>query len=146
MQRNLLEKIRWYYEKDGWMENLHFSLLKRSLNRSTAYSLGKKRILSILHSLIFRNYDNSTPFMRNSLSGYLFHPLTAERAFRALIDFTLSNARRFYSSMGNPLAGKGLMANSHLLSVPSSDRKFIGSTPARSSCLFFFFPRFPGAP
>ena len=25
-----------------------------------------------------------------------------------LIDFTLSNARRFYSSMGNPLAVKGL--------------------------------------
>ena len=25
-----------------------------------------------------------------------------------LIDFTLSNARRFYSSMGNPLAAKGL--------------------------------------
>ena len=27
---------------------------------------------------------------------------------RALIDFTLSNARRFYSSMGNPLDEKGL--------------------------------------
>ena len=26
----------------------------------------------------------------------------------ALIDLTLSNARRFYSSMGNPLAVKGL--------------------------------------
>ena len=26
----------------------------------------------------------------------------------ALIDFTLSNARRFYSSMGNPLEIKGL--------------------------------------
>ena len=26
----------------------------------------------------------------------------------ALIDFTLSNARRFYSSMGNPLGVKGL--------------------------------------
>ena len=26
----------------------------------------------------------------------------------ALIDFTLSNARRFYSSMGNPLGWKGL--------------------------------------
>ena len=35
-------------------------------------------------------------------------PLTAEWALRALIDFTLSNARRFYASMGNPLAGKGL--------------------------------------
>ena len=37
-----------------------------------------------------------------------FNPLTAEWALRALIDFTLSNARRFYSSMGNPLDGKGL--------------------------------------
>ena len=37
-----------------------------------------------------------------------FDPLTAEWALRALIDFTLSNARRFYSSMGNPLDGKGL--------------------------------------
>ena len=27
---------------------------------------------------------------------------------RGLIDFTLSNARRFYSSMGNPLGMKGL--------------------------------------
>ena len=26
-----------------------------------------------------------------------------------LIDFTLSNARRFYSSVGNPLDGKGLI-------------------------------------
>ena len=26
----------------------------------------------------------------------------------ALIDFTLSNARRFYSSVGNPLGWKGL--------------------------------------
>jgi len=36
------------------------------------------------------------------------NPLTAEWVLRALIDFTLSNARRFYSSMGYPLAGKGL--------------------------------------
>ena len=41
----------------------------------------------------------------------LFNPLTAEWALRALIDFTLSNARRFYSSMGNPLDGKGLTNN-----------------------------------
>ena len=38
----------------------------------------------------------------------LSSPLTSERALRALIDFTLSNARRFYSSKGNPLDGKGL--------------------------------------
>ena len=39
---------------------------------------------------------------------YNVNPLTAECALRALIDFTLSNARRFYSSMGKPLDGKGL--------------------------------------
>ena len=38
---------------------------------------------------------------------YLLNPLTAEWALRALIDFTLSNARRFYSSTGDPLDGKG---------------------------------------
>ena len=31
------------------------------------------------------------------------NPLTAEWALRALVDFTLSNARRFYSSNGEPL-------------------------------------------
>ena len=36
------------------------------------------------------------------------NPLTAEWALRALVDFTLYNARRFYSSMGNPLDGKGI--------------------------------------
>ena len=37
------------------------------------------------------------------------NPLTPDWALRALIDFTLSNARRFYSSMGKPLDGKGLI-------------------------------------
>jgi len=45
----------------------------------------------------------------NNVKNYVrINPLTAEWALRALIDFTLSNARRFYSSMGNPLEGKGL--------------------------------------
>ena len=38
----------------------------------------------------------------------MVNPLPAEWVLRALIDFTLSNARRFYSSMGNPLEGKGV--------------------------------------
>ena len=37
-----------------------------------------------------------------------FNALTAVGALMALKDLTLSNARRFYSSMGNPLAVKGL--------------------------------------
>ena len=38
----------------------------------------------------------------------MLNPLTVEWALRAPVDFTLSNARRFYASMGNPLDGKGL--------------------------------------
>ena len=45
-----------------------------------------------------------------------FNPLTAEWALRALIDFTLSNARRFYSSKGNPLDGKGLKSEIRAIS------------------------------
>ena len=41
----------------------------------------------------------------------MLNPLTAEWALRAQ-DFTLSNARRFYSSMGNPLDAKGLSKRS----------------------------------
>ena len=54
----------------------------------------------------------------NSAKNYVpIDPLTAEWALRALIDFTLSNVRRFYSSMGNPLAGKGLK---HLIVIQFS--------------------------
>ena len=42
------------------------------------------------------------------LSEQTINSLTAEWALRALMDFFLSNARRFYSSIGNPLAEKGL--------------------------------------
>ena len=38
----------------------------------------------------------------------MLNALTAVGALMTLIDFTLSNVRRFYSSMGNRLAVKGL--------------------------------------
>ena len=38
----------------------------------------------------------------------LINALTAVGAFMILLDFSLSNVRRFYPSMGNPLAVKGL--------------------------------------
>ena len=38
-----------------------------------------------------------------------FNHLTAVGVLRALTAFTLSNARRFYSSMENPLTVKGLI-------------------------------------
>ena len=40
--------------------------------------------------------------------GSPLNALTAVRALMTFIDFTLSNARRFYSSMGKPSAVKGL--------------------------------------
>ena len=47
--------------------------------------------------------------MLNNVKNYVpINPFPSEWVLRALIDFTLSNARRFYSSMGNLLDGKGL--------------------------------------
>ena len=40
----------------------------------------------------------------------LIDTLTAIGTLMTLIDFTLSNARQFYSLMGNPLAVKGLIS------------------------------------
>ena len=56
--------------------------------------------------------DNTLPVnARNSNTKKLINALTAVGALMTLIDFTLSNARRFYSSMGNLLAVKGLNLN-----------------------------------
>ena len=57
-----------------------------------------------------RFVDHSTLYSQvNNVKNYVpINPLTAEWALRALIDFTQSNARRFYSSMGNILDRKGL--------------------------------------
>ena len=67
------------------------------------------------HSLFFPRREMTcfavvwtTRALSDNFQFFLLNPLTAEWALRALIDFTLSNARRFYSSMGNPLDGKGL--------------------------------------
>ena len=57
--------------------------------------------------------------------GFYFNPLTAEWALRALRDYTLSNVRRFYSSMGNPFDGKGLTARKLQAHVRNS-RHFLG--------------------
>ena len=66
------------------------------------YSVSRQTILLV----------NGEPLGRervNNVKNYVpINPLTAEWALRALIDFTLSNVRRFYPSMENPLDGKGL--------------------------------------
>ena len=53
------------------------------------------------------NVKNYVPI--NNVKNYFpINPFPFEWVLRALIDFTLSNARRFYSSMGNLLDRKGL--------------------------------------
>ena len=42
------------------------------------------------------------------LTMHLINPFRSVGALMALIDFNMSNVRRFYLSMGNPLAVKGL--------------------------------------
>ena len=49
--------------------------------------------------------------------GRTFNTLSAVGALMTLIDFTLSNARRFYSSMRNPLAVKGLIKQDRILLI-----------------------------
>ena len=53
----------------------------------------------------------------NNVENYApISALTAIGALMTVIDFTLSNARRFYLSMGNPLAVKGLLTTSKTMS------------------------------
>ena len=64
-----------------------------------------------------------------------------------LIDFTLSNARRFYSSVGNPLDMKGLsnldhgdkkVTNSHILRITENNdfEYFTGECVCVRACFF----------
>ena len=48
------------------------------------------------------------PFTVSDIYTYMYASLTLSLPRVILIDFTLSNARRFYSSMGNPTGVKGL--------------------------------------
>ena len=52
-----------------------------------------------------REFHNTGPAFEKEGAN---NALTAVGAFMTLIDFTLSNARRFYSSMGKLLAVKGI--------------------------------------
>ena len=55
------------------------------------------------------------------------NPFPFERVLGALIDFTLSNARRFYSSMGNLSDGKGLTTSKTMsLLTPSRSNECSG--------------------
>ena len=62
-------------------------------------------------------------------------PLTLSLPVVPLIDFTLSNGRRFYSSMGNPTGLKGLI---HILVGRAwhQHRRAIGSIPVEAPWIF----------
>ena len=72
--------------------------------------LVKMTLSDVTLSLALPLNINSALASFNSVNNVPINALTAVGALRALIDFTLSNARRFYSSIGNPLAAKGLTA------------------------------------
>ena len=77
---------------------------------ATGHSVVSKGQVVGMTGIASRGYTAMYLAHMNSLTASRCHinPLTAEWALRALIHFTLSNARRFYSSKGNPLDGKGL--------------------------------------
>ena len=64
----------------------------------------------------------------------MLNAFTAVGVLRALTDFTLSNARRFYSSTGNPSAAKGLTNRRFLLDFCHEDSGILLFV-----CLFAFF-------
>ena len=80
-------------------------------------------------------------------SFHVINPLPAEWALRALIDFTLSNARRFYSSKGNPLDEKGLTTSKTMSPLNnSSDLRVLFVTVEQSELsytdwLCLYWPR-----
>ena len=95
-------------EKRQTLQPLRKSYILSDLGRKDVQSLSCTRF----DSRSFKN-SRSCSFVWVYFSLFLktndsFKPLTAEWVLRALIDFTLTNARRFYSSTGNPLDGKGL--------------------------------------
>ena len=72
----------------------------------------------ILHFLLWCKAFSILMLLSTLMSNFLVfysswllkanNPFPSKWVLRALIDFTLSNARRCYSSMGNPLDRKGL--------------------------------------
>ena len=52
------------------------------------------------------------------------------------IDFTLSNARRFYSSMGNPLVGKGLTTSKTVSPLIRPDQPARYFTSAKNNLIW----------
>ena len=77
------------------------------------------RINTVRNYVPINNVKNYVPI--NNVKNYVpINLFPFERVLRALIDFTLSNARRFYSSMGNFLDGKGLTTSENMSLLTTS--------------------------
>ena len=87
-------------------------LIESSINTNEIYfRVNEKRIYVIvitfgINESIFSGNEQQKVYVSINNVNVLINAFTAVGALRALIDFTLSNAKRFYSSMGNPLAVK----------------------------------------
>ena len=75
-----------------------YSVWRQTILLVNGEALGQERVNNAKTYVPINNAKNYVPI----------NQLTAEWALRALIDFTLSDARQFYLSMGKPLDGKGL--------------------------------------
>ena len=112
-KRETTGKTNQYYRKKQFQLKLVKWSKKKANTRSHLRKINEKiRQKDATHSTPWcsypLNYHCPRSHLRTKSMIKDINPFTAEWALRALRDFTLSNARRFYSSTGNPLAGKGL--------------------------------------
>ena len=108
--------IFWDFEIfDASMVILNFK--ERYRNHTASFRHQSKRNETELSKPIWALKDNNKPFnikwriIKQCRPYVPINPFPSKWVLRALIDFTLSNARRFYSSMGNLLDRKGLTTN-----------------------------------
>ena len=89
---------------------------------------------------LINNVKNYVPI--NNVKNYVpINPFPFEWGLRALINFTLSNARRFYSSTGNLLDGKGLKDNFIFYHFKSYDICFVQESQIRDPNFYLFLSR-----
>ena len=95
------------YFTSNWFDRISYSLtINMFFHILTNFRIITSFIFTLSHNMLF---------------GYI-NPFSAEDV---LIDFTLSNARRFYSPKGSPLAVKGLITPFERLEINSLAPIFI---------------------
>ena len=95
------------FHQVSYLKQFFLSSLSRLLGK---FSVKKKPVprnkFTIKPSFYIRSNSEIDNNNKNDINIYV-NPLTAVGALRTLMDFILSNARRFYSSMGNPCQSTG---------------------------------------